>query len=164
MAAAASRVYVVSMTRVAVTAAITLIQLKTGASCPSQIIRAVLGQTSSTTSTQQSIQLNRKVTTAATVTSFTPLTNGPITDPASQMVSSTSGTGTNASAEGTDGNIVRQDVFNFLNGWLFLPTPKEYVFIDAFLATTQGLMALKFPVAPGSSVTITADVLVEDLA
>lgn len=164
MAAAASRVYVISVTRLAVTAAISLIQLKTGASCPAQVIRAVIGQTSSTTSTQQAVQINRKVTTAATVTSFTPLANGPITDPAAQAVSSTSGTGTNASAEGTDGNIVRQDVFNFLNGWLYLPTPKEYIFVDAFLATTQGLLALKLPVAPGSSTTFTADLLFEELA
>jgi len=164
MAAAASRVYVVSLTRVAVTTILTLIQLKTGVSCPAQLIRAVIGQTSSTTSTQQAVQLNRKITTPATVTSFTPLANGPITDPASQLSASTTGTGTNASVEGTDQNIVRQDVFNFLNGWLFLPTPKEYTFIDAFLATTQGLLALKLPVAPGSSTTFTADVLVEDLA
>lgn len=165
MAAAASRVYVVSMTAVSVSGAITLLQLKTGASCPAQVIRASLGQTSSTTSTQLGIQINRKVTTTATVTSFTPKANGPITDPASQVTSSTSGTGTNASVEGTDGNIVRQDVFNYLNGWLFLPTPKEYIFVDAFLASPmQGVLALKFPSIPGGAVTITADLVYEDLA
>jgi hypothetical protein len=164
MAAAAARVYTISLTRVSVTGAITLIQIKTGAQCPAQLMRVRLGQTSSTTSTQQSVQLNRKVTTPATVTGFTPLTNGPITDAAAQMVNSTTGTGTNASAEGTDGNIIDQDVWNFLNGWLFLPTPKEYPFIDAFIATTQGLLALKLPVAPGSATTFTADMLVEELA
>lgn len=164
MGPAASRVYVISMSRVAVMAAISLIQIKTGSAVPLELIRARLGQTSSTTSTQQPIQINRKVTTAATVTSFTPLKNGPITDPSAAMVSSTSGTGTNASVEGTDGDILLQDVFNYLNGWLFLPTPKEYIFVDAFVATTQGLLALKFPVAPGSSVTITADLVVEEKA
>lgn len=158
MAAAASRVYTISMTRVAVTGAITLIQYKAGATVPAQIIRAVIGQTSSTTSTQQPIQLNRK-SGAATVTSFTPILNGPTTDPAASGVGGTSATGTNASAEGTDGNIVRQDVFNYLNGWLFLPSPKEWTFIDA-----AGIMGLKFPVAPGSSVTITADLIIEELS
>jgi hypothetical protein len=156
MAAPASKVYVVSMTRVAVTAAITLIQIKAGATAPLQIIRAVIGQTSSTTSTQQSVQINRK-SVAATVTAFTPLTNGPSNDPAASAVGGTAATGTNASAEGTDTNILRQDVWNFLNGWLFLPTPKEYLYVDA--AT---ILCLKFPVAPGSSVTITGDMIFEE--
>jgi hypothetical protein len=158
MAAAASRLYVVSMTRVAVTAAITLIQIVAGATVPLQIVRAVIGQTSSTTSTQQSVQLNRK-SAAATVTSFTPIKNGPTTDPAASAVGGAALTGTNASAEGTDTNIVRQDVWNFLNGWLFLPTPKEYTFVDA-----AAIFGMKFPVAPGSSTTITADLLIEELA
>lgn len=156
MAAPASKVYTVSMTRVAVTGAITLIQLKAGATVPASVIRAVIGQTSSTTSTQQPVQINRK-SAAATVTSFTPLTNGPASDPAAAAAGGTSATGTNASGEGTDTNILRQDVWNYLNGWLFLPTPKEYLYVDP--ATFLGL---KFPVAPGSSVTITADLVFEE--
>jgi hypothetical protein len=42
---------------------------------------------------------------------------------------------------------------------LFLPTPKEYIFVDA-----AAFLGLKLPVAPGSSVTITADLLFEELA
>ena len=84
MAAAASRVYVVSMTRVAVTAAITLLQIVAGATVPLQIIRATISQTNLTTAitaVMQAVQLNRK-SAAATVTSFTPLKKGPVTDPA----------------------------------------------------------------------------------
>lgn len=158
MAAAASRVYTVSMTRVSVTGAITLIQLLAGATVPLQIIRATCGQTSSTTSTQQPIQINRK-SAAATVTSFTPKINGPATDPAASAIGGTTKTGTNASAEGTDGDILHQDVWNYLNGFLYLPTPKEYKFVDA-----NTLVGLKFPVAPGSAVTITADLVFEELA
>jgi hypothetical protein len=157
MAAAASRVYTVPMTRVAVTAAITLIQLVAAAAVPLQIIRAVIGQTSSTTSTQQPVQINRK-SAAATVTAFTPNKNGPATDPAASAVGGTSATGTNASAEGTDTTLLVQDVFNYLNGWLFLPTPKEYKFVDG-----GGIAGLKLPVAPGASVTITADVIFEEV-
>ncbi len=155
MAAAASRVYTISMTRVSVTVAITIIQLATGATVPAQIIRAVIGQTASTTSTQQAVQINRK-SAAATVTSFTPKINGPVTDPAASAVGGTALTGTNASAEGTDTNIIRQDVFNFLNGWLFLPTPKEYIFVDA-----AAFLGLKFPVTP--TLTCTADLVFEEL-
>jgi hypothetical protein len=146
------------MTRVAVTVGITLIQVVAGATVPLQIVRGVIGQTSSTTSTQQPVQINRK-SGAATVTSFTPLKNGPTTDPAASAVGGTAATGTNASAEGTDSNIIRQDVFNYLNGWLFLPTPKEYIFVDA-----ASIIGLKLPVAPGSSVTITADLVIEEMA
>lgn len=158
MAAAASRVYTVSLTRVAVTGAITLIQLLAGATVPLQIIRAVIAQSSSTTSTQLPAQLNRK-SAAATVTSFTPLINGPSTDPAAAAIGGTSKTGINASAEGTDSNILHQDVWNYLNGFLFLPTPKEYPFVDA-----NTLIGLKFPVAPGASLTTTADLIFEELA
>ena len=157
MAAAASRVYVVSMTRVSVSGAITLIQIKAGATVPLQIIRAVIGQTSSTTSAMQAVQLNRK-SAAATVTSFTPIITGPVTDPAASAVGGTAATGTNASVEGTDGNIIKQDVFNVLNGWLFLPTPREYPFVDA-----ASIIGLKLPVAPGASTTFTADCLFEEL-
>lgn len=158
MAAAASRVYTVSMTRVSVSGAITLIQIKAGASVPLQIIRAVIGQSSSTTSTQQPVQINRK-SAAATVTSFTPLTNGPSTDPSASAAGGTSATSITATSEGTDGNILRQDVWNYLNGWLFLPTPKEYLFVDG-----AGILGLKLPIAPGSAVTLTADVIFEELA
>lgn len=157
MAAAASRVYTVTLNAVSVTAAISLIQVVSGATVPLQIIRCNIGQSSSTTSTQQRVQVNRK-SGAATVTSFTPLKKGPVTDPAASAVPGTSSTGTNASAEGTDTNVIWADVFNYLNGWLYLPTPKEYDFCDA--AST---IALKLPAAPGSSVTLVANVIFEEL-
>lgn len=158
MAVASSRVYCVELTRVSVTAAITLIQIKAAASVPLQILRAEVNQSSSTTSTQQPVQLNRK-SAAATVTAFTPILQGPVnTDPAASAVGGTSATGTNASAEGTDTTIVRQGVFNYLQGWLYLPTPKEYLFVDG-----GGIVGLKLPVAPGAAVTLTADVVLEEL-
>ena len=158
MAAAASRVYVVSMTRVAVTAAITIIQIKAGATVPLQIVRCVVAQSSSTTSTQLSVQICRK-SGAATVTSFTPITTGPATDPAASAAGGTTTTGTNATAEGTDSNIIGQDVWNYLNGWQYVPSPKEYKYIDA-----ASIVGVKFPVAPGASITITSDCVFEELA
>lgn len=158
MAASASRVYVVSITRLSVTAAITLIQIKAGATVPLQIIRATLGQTTSNISTQQAVQINRKSGTA-TVTSFTPLLTGPATDPAAASVGGTAATGTNASAEGTDTDILRQGVLNYPMEWLYLPTPKEYLFVGA--ATFIGL---KLPVAPSASTAFTADIVYEEVA
>jgi hypothetical protein len=158
MGAASCRVYAVELTRVAVTGAITLIQIKAAATVPLQILRVEVGQSSSTTSTQQPIQLNLK-SAAASVTGFTPVKQGPSTDPAASAVAGGSATGINASVEGTDGSILRQGVFNYLQGYQFLPTPKEYPFIDA-----GGIFAVKLPVAPGASVTLTADAVFEELA
>lgn len=159
MAALSSRVYSVHMTRVAVTGAITLLQIKAGATVPLQLIRASISQSSSTTSTQLPGQINRK-SAAATVTSFTPKLNGPVTDPAASAVGGTAATGTSASAEGTDGDILFQDVWNYLTGFVFAPgTTREFKFVDA-----AAIIGLKLPIAPGASVTLTADGLFEELA
>ncbi len=157
MAAAASRVYKVALAAVSVSSAITLIQIKAGATVPLQIIRATISQSSSTTSAALRATINRK-SGAATVTSATPALLGPSTDPAASAVGGTSATGTNASAEGTDSALLIEDGFNVLNGWVFLPTPKEYLFVDA--AT---FIALRFPSAP-SATTFEAMMIFEELA
>lgn len=158
MAANASRVYAVHMTAVSVSGAITLIQIKAGATVPLQLLRAEIGQSGSTTSAMQRVQVLRK-SAAATVTSFTPLKKGPTTDPSASAAGGTSATGTNASGEGTDGDILYGGAFNVLNGWLYLPTPKEYDFVDA-----ASFIGLKFPAAPGGALTITAEMIFEELA
>jgi hypothetical protein len=157
MAVPSSRVYSIVLTRVSVSAAITLIQLATNASVPAQILRAGIWQSSSTTSTQQPAQLNRK-SAAATVTSYTPGKLGPNTDPAASSVGGTAATGTNATAEGTDTTILRQGVFNYLVGFEFVATPKDTMFVDV-----SSFLGLKLPVAPGAAVTVTADLVFEEL-
>jgi hypothetical protein len=158
MAAAASRVYSVRLSAVSIsTGPITLIQIKAGATVPLQIIRSWVSQSSSTTSAALRVDISRK-TAAATVTSATPEKLGPTTDPAASAVGGTAATGTNASGEGTTGNQIFEDGFNVLNGWVFLPTPKEYIFVDA--ATIVGL---RFPVAP-SATTFEAGIVFEELA
>lgn len=166
MAAAASRCYVLTLGAVSVSAAISLVQVVTGAKAPLQIIRATVSQSSSTTSTQQRVQLNKKKTTAATVTSQTPALLGPSTDPAANAVGGAALSGVNASAEGTDDVVSFQDVFNYLNGWIFLPTPKEYLFVDVggVTASINGGMVIKLPSAPGSAVTLVANLIFEELA
>lgn len=166
MAAAASRVYVVTLSAVSITVGISLLQVVTGAKAPLQVIRATISQSSSTTSTQQRAQINKKKTTAATVTSATPALCGPSTDPAANAVGGAALTGTNASAEGTDDAITFQDVFNYLNGWVYLPTPKEYTFVDVggVSASINGGIVIKLPAAPGSAVTLVANMLFEELA
>ena len=54
--------------------------------------------------------------------------------------------GINASAEGAGAKtVVIPDAFNVLNGWLWVPTPKETIVMNASAASGLGL---HFPAAP----------------
>jgi hypothetical protein len=145
-----SGVYTAYMNAVSVSGAITLVQVKAGASNSLHILRASVAQSSSTTSTQQRVQIVRK-TGAATVTSFTPIRIAGEGTPTA--AGGTSATGTNASGEGTDGDIMIADVFNILNGWLWVQTPEEYIHVPG-----GGIIGLKFPAAPSSAITVTASI------
>lgn len=148
--------YCVNLTRVAVTTAATIIQIKAGASNPLEITRASVSQSLSTTSTQLPIQIMRK-SAAGTVTSFTPLKLHPDAV-AAFAVGGTAATGTNASAEGTDSDVLVQEVFNYLSGWYYLPVPEARIQVPV-----GGILGLKLPVAPGSSVTLTAQIEFREL-
>lgn len=128
---------------VSISTAITVIQIKAGASAL-EILRASIGQKGSTTSTIERIGLVRK-SGAATVTSATPLKLGP-GDPSSLAVGGTSATGITATAEGTDTDILVDECFNIVNGtWAWLPTPEERIRVPQ-----GGIVGLKFLTAPGA--------------
>jgi hypothetical protein len=142
-------VYQIALVNTAVTGAITLVQIKAGTVGAVELLRAWCSQSNSTTSTMQRITILRK-STAATVTSGTPLLiNG---SQAAKAVGGTSATGTNASNENSgDGDVLYPDVFNILNGWLWVPTPEERIIVPP-----SGMIGLKFMTAPASSLTINA--------
>lgn len=148
-------IYTAYMNAVSVSGAITLVQLKP-VTTSLVLLRAWVSQSGSTTSTQQRIQINRK-SAAATVTSFTPIIVGG-SDQAAKAVGGTSATGTNASGEGTDTDVLIADVFNILNGWLWIPTPEERITVPA-----GGFIGLKFPAAPGAALTVTAGFVFAEL-
>lgn len=142
--------YEIVLERVAVTGAITLVQYKASANNSAYVSRAWCSQHTTAISTMQPIEIVRK-TAAATVSAFTPR---PVatTLPAALGVGSTSGTGTNASAEGTDGNAFQANVFNLLTGWLYVAGLED----ERIWIPPGGIIALKLPVAPGSSTTFSA--------
>src|SRR4051812_27829888 len=118
--------YVVGLSSTAVTAAKTLIQIKAGASAPLEIISCRVSQISKTTTELLNIQVLRK-TVAATVSSATPLKLDP-GNPTAAAVGGTSATGTNATVEGTDSDVLVSEVWNVLNGvWTYLPLPEERI-------------------------------------
>lgn len=135
-------IYVVNRS-VTTSTAITIIQIKAGATNPLEIIRVSVNQSDSTTSAQTGIRILRK-SAAATVTSFTPLVGQAAA--AAAAVGGTSATGITATAEGTDGDILIDEGFNALNGFLYLPVPEERILVPA-----AGIIGIKFPVAPASA-------------
>lgn len=136
-------IYVVRNGAVTVSTAITVIQIKAGASNPLELLRVHASQRGSVTSVQERMQILRK-TAAATVTSATPLKYDPSAQ-AAGAVGGTSATGITATAEGTDGDVLVDEGFNVLTGWTWLPTPEERI-----LVPVSGIVALKFPNAPAS--------------
>lgn len=132
-------------------AAVTLAFLNPKAGTVVEIIRAWIGQSANATSAQQRCQLNTQVTAFPTLVSKTPakLKTG---DPLSGIVGGTAGaagtSGINASAEGAGGKtVIWPDAFNVLNGWLWVPTPKEVVGVQAAASAGFGL---HLPVAPAT--------------
>lgn len=149
MANRSGYIYAVRFAPTALTVAKTLIQIRAGAA-PIDILEARVFQLTKISSELLALQLLRK-TAAATVTSATPLKMTP-GDPAALAVGGTTNTGVNATAEGTDGDILVEDGWNVLNGsWIYLPTPEDRIRIPQ-----AGIFGLKLNTAPAASMTIGA--------
>ena len=141
------RAYVARLDATAVTGAITLIQVTAPSTSGIHLLRAWCSQSSSASAAQLPIELIRKTATV-TGTSFTPLAMDE-NDPAAASTVLV-----NATAEGTDGNILIRECWDYLNGWLWVPTPDERIAVKA-----GGLVALKLPTAPSASVTLQAGIV-----
>lgn len=146
-----AREYTISSGGVTILGANTLIFLHNGTTCTLEVLRMWCGVVGPTTSAMQRIQIETQVTAFPTLTGATPqrLKEG---DPISQIVSGTAGAagtaGINASAEGAGAKTVKfEDTFNLLNGWLWVPTPKETIYLSPGSASGLGMF---FPVAPGT--------------
>ncbi len=130
-----------------VSTAITILQIKTGATTPAEIISWEISEAGQTTSAQERIRLVRKssAATVSTAIAGTQWTKQNVGAPNPDMSFSTTATGYVASAEGTDSEIVEEVGFNVLNGFQRIYIPEERPHIQA--ASTVGL---KFTAAPGS--------------
>jgi hypothetical protein len=116
-----------------------------------EILRCWVSQSANATSAQQRVQLVTQATAFPTLTSATPAKTK-INDPASGIAGGTAGAagtcGINASAEGGGTKtVILNDAFNALNGWLWVPTPRETIILNAL--TAQGF-GLHLPVAPAT--------------
>jgi hypothetical protein len=146
-----AREYTVGMLNVTVTNAVDLAQVfvNPGTTCSLEFLRAWASQAANATSAQQTIALRTQVTAFPTLTGATPR-KLKLLDPVSAIVSGTDGSagksGVNASVAGagTKSEVI-DDNFNVLNGWLWVPTPRETIIMNASAASGFGVY---FPVAP----------------
>jgi hypothetical protein len=149
---AASRVYTVSAGGITVAnAVVTLVFLNPPVTKSIEILRCWISQSANATSAQQRVQLVTQVTAFPTLTAATP-SKLMRDDPVSLIAGGTAGAagtaGVNASAEGAGTKtVIFDDAFNVLNGWLWLPTPRETIVIPASSASGFGLY---LPVAPAT--------------
>jgi hypothetical protein len=143
-------VYVAEQQNIAITGAVTLIQVNAPSNASLRILEAYIDFVS-TTSTAIRVQLLR-MTTAGTGTTVTPL----------QVRGRTLAAGATATrthtAEGTAGDILRERVVNYLNGFQYQPIPEQMIVVPP-----SGRLALRLPAAPGASVNITAGIVWEEI-
>ncbi len=117
-------VYIVRFSGV-ITVAKTLIQIAANASSAIELIYASITSASLDVSDTGTAEILRK-SAAATVTSFTPLKTNPLSQ-AAKAVGGTALTGHTATVEGTDGDILWDEGFNVLNGFVWMPTPEMII-------------------------------------
>lgn len=148
-----SREYTVGALNVTVAGAVDLAQafVNPGTTCSLEFLRAWASQAANATSAQQSIALRTQVTAFPTLTAATPRKTK-LLDPVSQITGNTAGaagtSGVNASVAGAGAKSeVINDNFNVLNGWLWVPTPRETIIMNASAASGFGLY---FPVQPAT--------------
>lgn len=116
-----------------------------------EIMRCEIGQSANATSAQQRVQLETQVSAFPTLTSATPA-KLKRASAASVITGGTAGAagtaGINASAEGAGGKTsIFGMAFNVLNGYLWVPTPREVIVMPA--GSTSGF-GLFFPSAPAT--------------
>lgn len=134
-----------------VNAVCTLVGIMPTAGMAIEILRCWVSQHANATSAQQRIVLGTKVAAFQTVTSVTPQ---PIktSDPASLIAGATTiaagKSGINASVEGAGAvTTIVADAFNVLNGYLWIPTPRETIIVGG---TSAAAFVLYFPAAPAT--------------
>lgn len=117
-----------------------------------EFLRFWIGQSANATSAQQRVQLVTQVTVFPTLTAATPAKLKPADPNVSIITGGTAGAagtaGVNASVEGAGTKTsVHDDGFNVLNGWLYVPTPRETRIMPAGFTSGLGVF---LPVAPAT--------------
>jgi hypothetical protein len=136
--------YQVQLLRTSISTAITVVQVKAAANASIDISDIAATMRASTTSAMETLQLVRK-SAAASVNASTVFQRN-TGDPAPSAAASSSANGVNASAEGTNTDVVDEWSFNVLNGlaWVYIPELRIHV-------AAAGILGLTFPSAPAAN-------------
>lgn len=160
-----SREYVISSGGMTLpNAACTLVAAMPSATIGFEVLRAWVSQSDNATSVQQRVQLGYKVSAFQTVTSVTPQKTKP-NDPTSGIVGATTiaagKCGVAASAEGGGAfTSVLDDAFNVLNGWLWVPTPRETFILPP---ASSYAFCIYFPVAAATLTNWSAGFVIAEI-
>lgn len=123
-----------------VSTAITILELTAPSTAIVRLLRAYVFQSSVSTSTMARVRVLRK---SATIT-------GTASPPTPAPLGADAAAGSTAkwiaTAEGTDGTVVKEETFNYLIGWLWVPGADEKIVVPP-----SGIIAIKFPAAPTSA-------------
>lgn len=134
-------VYSVHADAQTISTAITILELTAPSTAILEITRAWVTQSNLTASTTTRMQLLRKT---ATIT-------GTASPPSAVALDAAAASGVTvkwkATAEGTDGGIIDEQGFNYLNGYLWTPITSR----SRLIVPPSGIIALKFPAAPTSA-------------
>lgn len=146
-----AREYTIPARSITVAGASTLVFINPSATMGFEILSCRISQNANATSAQVPVQLGAQVSAFPTLTTITPRKTKR-RDPASGIVGGTAGAagtaGINASAEGAGAKeAIVEDVFNAVNGWLWLPTERERLIFGA--GGSEGFYMM-FPVAPAT--------------
>lgn len=152
--------YTLAMIRQQISTAITILQIKAGTQ-PLELIRAWIGQHTSSSTGQNQVSILRKsvgATVTAAILGTSLFKHGSTFQGASSATLSTTGTGVVATSEGTDSDEIISDAFNILNGFIWVPTQQSRIVL-----APSDIIALKFVVAPqqqtySASLTFTEEI------
>ena len=124
-----------------ISTAITILEITAASTNVLELRKAWVQQSSVTTSAQARIRILRK---SGTIT-------GTASPPSAIPIDAAASSGVTikwiATAEGTDGNVIYEENFNILNGFVWVPTHS----LTRVFVPPSGIIALKFPAAPTSA-------------
>lgn len=145
------REYVVGGSNITVASqAVTLVHIMPAAGQTIEILRCWVSQHANATSAQQRVALCTKVAAFPTTAVSTTPIQTKVSDPVSLITGGTTiaagKAGINVGTEGAGTlTTIISDAFNVLNGWLWIPTPRETIIITG---TSAAAFSLFFPAAP----------------
>jgi hypothetical protein len=151
------RVYTVNFASVAVSTAQDLITIFTGAKAV-RLHSAVIGQTTAATVGNLAVSIKRLPATVTAGSGGTTPTPQPVSPNDTAATITAHANDTTRTTTGGTAAVMVADVFNVINGYLYLPPDEDRIVVGPSQA-----LVLSLDTAPGSSETMSGTITVEEL-